>query len=159
MLVWWAVGCGLISAGCIYLDPINRRPKIRPIQRVCDGAAPTTPCNLDELHHGEMVQLMAVFSDPDSDAANSGVDWRILACDGDSLHCDAHPLYMGTVRKPSFVVPFVLEDAGGPVLSVFIDLNVFDERGASSTVAEVPPVRQDSPVEAAPASPGVRSWR
>lgn len=53
-LVWLVAGASLVLAGCVYLDPINRRPKIMAVERWCDGAE---PCDFEDLHRGDSVTL------------------------------------------------------------------------------------------------------
>jgi hypothetical protein len=130
-------GAGLALTGCIYVDPINRRPKIMPVERLCDGGDPSAPCNFDDLHHGDSVTLKAVFTDPDGQAADAVLQWRVSACDSTLTLCDEHRLYEGPKTTPDFPVRSTLEQTGGPVQRVVIDLDVFDDRGASSSESQV----------------------
>lgn len=136
---WLAIGCGLVLGGCFYIDPINRRPKVMPVQRQCSGADPSAPCDLDDLHHGDAVQLAAAFNDQDGDEALATLQWRITACDdaAKDKDCDGDRLYEGADASPSFVVRHVLEVTGGPVRQVVVELDVFDERGASSSESQI----------------------
>src|SRR2546423_33898 len=71
----------LLLTGCFYVDPINRRPQIGSVQRVCDGSEPGVPCDFTDLHRGDSVRIKAMFTDPDSAVENSSVTWVISACD------------------------------------------------------------------------------
>ncbi|HMG55309.1 MAG TPA: hypothetical protein VK601_17550 [Kofleriaceae bacterium] len=108
-----------------------------PVQRVCDGADPTTPCDLDDLHRGDLVQIRAVFSDQDGEEADGVLQWRVSACNSGVTGCDPHRLYEGAETSPHFVVPPILEGTGEAVQRVVIELDVFDELGASSSESEI----------------------
>jgi hypothetical protein len=139
-LVSLVAGAGVLwtacVTGCFYVDPVNRRPKISPVTRVCDGGDGSAPCDFADLHHGDAVKVRAEFSDPDSPPASSTVQWRILACDSTTKMCDGEALYEGPDATPSFVVRSTLHDFGGPVQVVVVDLDVFDDRGASSSESQ-----------------------
>lgn len=86
-----------------------------------------------------------MFKDPDSAGTNSTLQWRISACDScDNFDsCDRDRLYEGPATTPSFIVRRTLEGTGGPVTCVVVDLDVFDDRGASSSYSQVLHVLDD----------------
>jgi hypothetical protein len=129
----------LLLTGCFYLDPINRRPKIMDVLRQCDASDPAQPCDtqFEDLHHGDSVNLKADFMDPDGQAQDTVLQWKITACDSSLTVCDGHALYEGTDPVAHFVVRNTLEDTGGPVQRVSVGLFVFDDRGASSSLFPV----------------------
>ena len=138
-LVWFVAGADLLLAGCFSLDPVNRRPKFIAVTRLCDSMDPTAPCDPDRLHHGEWVTVKAEFNDPDGDEADGGVHWRVTACDDTLTSCDRHRLYEtpdtmyeGANTTPRFVVRSLLEEAGGAVQCVVVDVDIVDDRGAAS---------------------------
>lgn len=75
-----------------------------------------------------------MFYDTDGDPDNGTVRWRITLCGRDQTECDvgADRLYEGPGQTVEFTVKPTLKITGGPVLCVVADLNVSDERGASS---------------------------
>jgi hypothetical protein len=154
---WFAIA-GVALAGCIYTEPINRQPKVRPPQRVCDAAHPADPCSADNLHHGDHVMVMAEFDDPDSDPNEATVQWRISACDGTTTSCDANRLYDDTVPAmppyPEFTVPPALTASGVPVRNIVFEIVVFDDRGASSSAEDSWNVIPDAPAVAQERSAG-----
>lgn len=81
--------------------------------------------------------VKAVVNDPDGDASDGTVQWRISACDGSITGCDVNRLYEKTVPVrppyPEFTVPLTLSGSNVPVRNIVFELIVFDERGASST--------------------------
>jgi len=125
----------MVLAGCMYFDPINRRPDMVQVDRVCDGADPAAPCDLSDLHHGDRLALTETFHDQDSPGDHSVVQWQVTPCDSTDgcrrtiVRCDGHQLYEGNEAVPSFVVPGTLKD-GGPVTCLVVELKVFDNRGA-----------------------------
>ncbi len=137
-LAWIAAGASLLLTGCFYLDPINRRPKYQRVERQCDAGDPQ-PCDteLQDLHHGDSVKLKAIFTDSDGQVADSVLHWRVLACSNDMTLCDGAALYEGADTIAHFVVPNTLKDTGGPVQTVSIELDIFDDRGASTPVFPV----------------------
>jgi hypothetical protein len=126
-------------SGCFYLDPVNRRPKYQRIERQCDAGEPVQPCDTDlqDVHRGDSVKLKVIFTDPDSELSESAFRWKVSACDSSLALCDSHPLYEGTDTIAPFTVRKTLESTGGPVQRVAIELELFDDRGASSTVFPV----------------------
>ncbi len=154
-------GTGVVLAGCFYIEPINRQPKVSPPQRLCDAAHPADPCTRDNLHHGDHVMVKAVFSDPDGDVNNATVAWRISAClgpDGPDVTCDVNRLYDQTSSAlppyPEFTVPSVLTGTAMPVRNIVFEITVFDERGASSTGEDSWDVSPDPPAAAQERSAG-----
>jgi hypothetical protein len=145
-LVWFVAGAGLLLAGCFYLDPVNRRPKFMAVTRLCDSMDPTAPCD-PVLHHGEWVTVKAEFSDPDGNADDGGLHWRVTAWDDTHTSYDRHRLYEtpdtmyeGSNSTPRFLVRSILEETGGPVLCVVVDVDVYDDRGAASVGSRAFPV-------------------
>ena len=168
--------------GCFYLEPINRRPKAVTVERWCEPLdardidptavcnqdvqaqahlEQTAPCNFEDLHHNECVWVKATFNDPDGEEKNGTFHWRISACDDTTTKCDLERLYLGDVKVAAFKAPRTLKDTGTPgetglpVQRVIVEVDVFDERGASSS-AEAPPLHVlDGPTLALRSSPGV----
>lgn len=140
-LLWFVASTAGALSGCFYLDPINRIPKILPIERVCEDAA--APCGLDSLHPGDAVALTAAVDDRDGDERKTTLHWRITACDRTLTVCDPRRLVDADGPVASFVVPQTLGDAGGPVARIEVDLDAFDERGGFSSASDSLDVVQD----------------
>jgi hypothetical protein len=123
----------LLVTGCFYLDPINRRPEVMAVERVCDAADPGS-CDpiLDrnDVHRGDRVMLNAVFTDRDGNEADAVLNWRIRACNVEGTLCDQ--LLDEAIEVPDFKVPGTLQQSGGPVQRIYVHLLVVDGRGASS---------------------------
>ncbi|HEX8111362.1 MAG TPA: hypothetical protein VF516_26715 [Kofleriaceae bacterium] len=145
-------GAGVVLAGCLYTEPINRQPKVFPPQRLCDAAHPADPCSPDNLHRGDHVMVKAVFHDPDGDPNDGTVQWRISACDGPDATCDVNRLYDQMVPAqppyPEFTVPAVLTGTEVPTRNIVFEITVFDDRGASSTGEDSWNVIPDAPAAA-----------
>jgi hypothetical protein len=140
---WLVTAVGLLGTGCIYVDPINRRPKLQPIECYTDdlmvpcGLAPNSP--LPELHRGDSIKLKAVYSDPDSRPDDSVLHWTVAACDSCMLEtCTV--FYDEEVTTPAFVVPKTVGLTGKPVQCVLPELELFDDRGASQSANDSWPV-------------------
>lgn len=146
------MGACVVLAGCVYLAPVNRQPKVLPPERVCDAVHPADPCTPDNVHHGDFVMVRAIVNDPDGQASNGTVQWRISACDGSLTGCDVNRLYDMTVPLqppyPEFRVRSTLTGTDTPVRNIVFELAVFDERGASSTSEDSWNVIADPPVVA-----------
>jgi hypothetical protein len=134
-VVWLVVGPGLVLAGCFYVDPINRRPEVTGLVRLCDDADPSAPCDFDDLHRGDTVRVTAELNDPDGPESACVLMWRILACDSSDKRCDKDPeLYKESDSVAGFTVPGTLKESDGPVQLVEVTVNVYDARGASSSL-------------------------
>ncbi len=126
----------MVLTGCFYIEPINRRAQIIAPERLCgDDVASAVPCAWDGtlLHPGEFVRLKARFKDVDGDPNNGTMHWKITPCDRRQATCDVGDrLYDSDGQIVEFTVSPTLKKTGGPVFCVIGDLDVSDERGASS---------------------------
>jgi hypothetical protein len=108
--------------------------------------------------------VRADFSDPDGDPNDATAQWRISACDGPrtkcDTECDTNRLYEPRdpisvlPPYPEFTVPFVLTGTAVPARNIVLELTVFDDRGASSTVENCWEVLPDPPAIAPQRSAG-----
>ena len=119
----------LVLTGCFYIDPINARPRIEPIQ--CRNTSAARPCANDGyLHRTDQVELSTTVIDPDGAAGRATYAWSAFACsDVDAVQCDSPAYFASTLAKP--IVGWPARASG--VRSIRVDLAVRDDRGALVT--------------------------
>lgn len=123
------VAACLVLTGCFYIDPINARPRIEPIQ--CHNTTSDRICANDGyLHRNDQIELSTTVFDSDGPAAQATYAWAAFACnDVDAVECDSPAYFTSTVASPILGWP---KSASG-VRSIRVDLDVRDDRGALVT--------------------------
>ncbi|HET7499817.1 MAG TPA: hypothetical protein VFK02_02410 [Kofleriaceae bacterium] len=130
-------GVSLLWAGCIYVDPVNRRPKISSVE-LCDMISTPAVCggvDFPDLHRGDSIKLRVSFQDLDGDEAHSVFHWNVAVCDANLEVCEPFPEMRDA--SPELVIQRTLVTTGGPVQKIAVDLDLYDDRGA---VASAHPV-------------------
>ncbi|MEO7736043.1 MAG: hypothetical protein ABIY55_34115 [Kofleriaceae bacterium] len=119
----------LVLTGCFYIDPINARPRIEPIQ--CRNTSVDRPCANDGyLHRSDQIELSTTVVDPDGAAARATYAWSAFACsDADAVQCDSPAYFESAMPKP--IIAWPVRASG--VRSIRVDLDVRDDRGALVT--------------------------
>ena len=128
----------MFATGCFYTDPINDRPQISAVQRMCptpsSSIAAPLPCDaeFDNVHRGDAVQVRAMAHDPDGSDSRLVFRWQLFAC-GDEATCDASPAYAVEAVTPMTPIPRLLASTASPVRLVHFVVVTTDERGAQQT--------------------------
>jgi hypothetical protein len=119
----------LVLTGCFYIDPINARPRIEPIQ--CRNTSSSRTCANDGyLHRADQIELSTTVVDPDGPASQATYTWSAFACsDVNAVQCDGPAYFTSTMARPILGWP---QNASG-VRSIRVDLDVRDDRGALVT--------------------------
>ncbi len=130
---------GLSATGCFYVDPINDRPQVAGVQRLCpppaDGIAAPLPCDaeFDNVHRGDAVQVHALAHDPDGDDQRLRYHWQVFAC-SDEAACDtAASIDIDDQPTPMTAIPKMVPSSELPVHLVHIAVATTDDRGAQTT--------------------------
>jgi hypothetical protein len=129
--VKWIAVAGMLLSGCLYLDPINRRPSIG-----------IDPQSSGVIRRGATVTFGSSYYDPEGQPGSYA--WSAFACGKESdarqgLGCDKVAFFTGTQPEATLVAP-VVQDSGAPVESVRIALEARDDRGALAQTLQVYPV-------------------
>jgi hypothetical protein len=117
---------GMLLTGCMYLDPINQKPRISPVDCVITGS-PGRSCDL--VHRGDLLELTVDLNDRDGDPTKASFSWKAYRCsDGKANACDDNAYVEQDTPMAKIEVP---SDLAG-VHSILVDLEARDERGAAA---------------------------
>jgi hypothetical protein len=119
---------GMMLTGCIYLDPINLRPRITDVPCEISGS-PGRSCKV-LVHRGDLLRLSVDYDDEDGDRSKVSFNWKPYRC---SDKCEDNAYDEQNTAEVEIEVPIDLAGAR----SIRLDLQLRDERGALAELSQV----------------------
>jgi len=127
----------VLLIGCLYVDPLNNRPTIRPRCEFADGRQ----CFDSSLvRRGERITLHMYVSDPDDNEDSSTYGWQAFACTADDGSVCIKPPY--DTQQYDGDLPWTTDfevsvTLPGGVRSTSIDFEARDDRGGIGSASIV----------------------